>query len=99
MRSRGLVAAAVALIAGADGTEGEKDRLQGTWAMVSLEINGEKTADEEVKTARLVVEAADDRPRMPGPRPRRAPVTQTTVFFTIATNLALCYCFGGCRVR
>jgi uncharacterized protein (TIGR03067 family) len=61
MRSIGLVAMSVALLAGADGPEGvgakgDRERLQGSWAMVSLEINGEKAPEEEVKAARLFVE-------------------------------------------
>jgi uncharacterized protein (TIGR03067 family) len=62
MRGIGYMAAAVTLLAiggrGSAGSEAaaDRDRLQGSWAMVSLEINGEKADDDEIKAARLLVE-------------------------------------------
>ena len=62
MRDIGLLTCAVAgLVAGATAARGDdaktdKERLQGTWTMVSLEINGEPVQPDQVENARLLVE-------------------------------------------
>src|SRR4051812_24966098 len=61
MRGVGLLAVVVGLVAGADEPgQGEArrdlDALQGRWAMVSFEVNGEAVPPEQVKAGRLVVE-------------------------------------------
>jgi uncharacterized protein (TIGR03067 family) len=61
MRRIALLLLGLGLMAGADeptSLEARKtlDALQGHWAMVSFEVNGETAAEEQVKTGRLVVE-------------------------------------------
>src|SRR4051794_21196697 len=49
-------ALAVSLLTAADGPKDDSERLQGSWVMVSLEIDGETSPDEQVTSGRLVVE-------------------------------------------
>ena len=59
MRRMGVVAVAVGLLAGAGGAQGgedEKERLQGTWSMAKLVVNGEAVPAEQVEAGRLIIE-------------------------------------------
>jgi uncharacterized protein (TIGR03067 family) len=58
MRKRLLLVLAVGLLAAADEKEDQKElkKFQGTWVMVSGEIDGKKVAEEHVKKSKLVYE-------------------------------------------
>lgn len=67
MKRIGLTALAVVLMLGADlprkpDAKDDRAKLQGEWAMVSLEINGEPVDEVQVKAARLVVNGEDYTP-------------------------------------
>ena len=72
-----MILAAGLLVAGDDPKE-EVAKLQGTWAMAALEINGQSLGDEQVKSGRLTIK--DDR--------YEAEVAATTVKATIKVDTA-----------
>src|SRR4051794_39250113 len=69
MRRIGWLALAAGPLIGADepkpdAAAKELEALQGTWTMVSFEVNGEAAPEEQVKTGRLVVKGSTYTPTL-----------------------------------
>jgi uncharacterized protein (TIGR03067 family) len=63
MRLHGLMLVAVALLIAADKKDDAKKeakKLQGTWTIVSVEVNGEKMSDEDAKNVGTKLTLKDD---------------------------------------